>query len=126
MPQKMLAKYTLALSLLGSVTSYDFLDQGEKFRESTVLNSSVPLFRGNTTHRDYFKLLREDTGSVLVGARNIIYNLSLVDLTENIQEVRPGLSNKKNFNIFCIKKLDLKIYAFLKVVNFCTKKNIFA
>ena len=97
MPQKMLAKYTLALSLLGAVTSYDFLDQGEKFRESTVLNSSVPLFRGNTTHRDYFKLLREDTGSVLVGARNIIYNLSLVDLTENIQEVRQGFSNFFSF-----------------------------
>ena len=103
MPQKMLAKYTLALSLLGSVTSYDFLDQGEKFRESTVLNSSVPLFRGNTTHRDYFKLLREDTGSVLVGARNIIYNLSLVDLTENIQEVRPGLSKKKTSTFSVLK-----------------------
>ena len=83
----MLAKSILALSLLGRVTSFDFLDHGEKFRESTVLNTSVPLFRGNTTHRDYFKLLREDTGTVLVGARNIIYNLSLVDLRENIEEV---------------------------------------
>ena len=47
----------------------------------------VTYCRGNTTHRDYFKLLREDSGSVLVGARNIIYNLSLPDLSEHVDEV---------------------------------------
>ena len=90
MPQKILAKTVLAFSLLGGlVTSFDFLQNSAVgYRErSLVGDESIPLFRGNTTHRDYFKLLREDSGSVLVGARNIIYNLSLPDLSEHIQEV---------------------------------------
>ena len=32
-------------------------------------------------------MIREDSGSVLVGARNIIYNLSLPDLKEFVEEV---------------------------------------
>jgi len=45
-------------------------------------------FLGNSTHVDYFKLLRKDGSSLLIGARNVIYNLSLPDLKENIEQVR--------------------------------------
>ncbi|KAJ9597978.1 hypothetical protein L9F63_011179, partial [Diploptera punctata] len=39
-------------------------------------------FLGNESHKDHFKLLEKDQNSLLVGARNIVYNISLRDLTE--------------------------------------------
>ena len=45
-------------------------------------------FLGNQTHKDHFKLLRSDGVSLLIGARNVVYNLSLADLSENIDQVR--------------------------------------
>ena len=44
-------------------------------------------FHGNSSHTDHFKLLKEDGSSVLVGARNVIYNLSLPNLQEFTEEV---------------------------------------
>ncbi|XP_050423929.1 semaphorin-1A [Adelges cooleyi] len=41
------------------------------------------IFSGNNTHTDYFKTLLRDGNNILVGARNVVYNLSLPDLTEN-------------------------------------------
>uniref|UniRef100_T1IUH4 Semaphorin-1A n=1 Tax=Strigamia maritima TaxID=126957 RepID=T1IUH4_STRMM len=43
----------------------------------------VKRFYGNKSHFDYFKLLERDGESLLVGARNIVYNISLHNLTEN-------------------------------------------
>jgi len=43
-------------------------------------------FYGNSSHIDHFKLLKEDGSSVLVGARNVIYNLSLPNLVEFKEE----------------------------------------
>ena len=45
-------------------------------------------FLGNQTHKDYFKLLRRDGSSLLIGARNMVYNISLATLRENVEEVR--------------------------------------
>ena len=50
-------------------------------------DSVLTEFHGNSSHTDHFKLLREDGTSVLVGARNIIYNLSLPDLLEYSDQV---------------------------------------
>ena len=50
-------------------------------------SSLVTEFHGNSSHTDHFKLLKEDGTSVLVGARNIIYNLSLPDLQEYTDQV---------------------------------------
>ena len=47
----------------------------------------VQSFLGNQTHKDHFKLLRTDGKSLLIGARNVVYNLSLDDLTENVEQV---------------------------------------
>ena len=44
-------------------------------------------FLGNQTHKDHFKLLQMDGSSLLIGARNVIYNLSINDLTENDDQV---------------------------------------
>ena len=54
------------------------------FSESSLVTS----FHGNTSVTDHFKLLKEDGSSVLVGARNIIYNLSLPDLQEYTEQVK--------------------------------------
>jgi semaphorin 6 len=40
-------------------------------------------FEGNTTHPDHFKLLVQDGETVLIGSRNIVYNISLTSLQEN-------------------------------------------
>lgn len=39
-------------------------------------------FSGNTTSIDYFRLIMRESNSLLVGGRNVVYNLSLTDLTE--------------------------------------------
>ena len=48
-------------------------------------------FFGNHTHTDYFKLLNKDGQSLLIGARNVIYNISLPYLTENVQQVGKNI-----------------------------------
>ena len=45
-------------------------------------------FLGNHTHTDYFKLLRQDGDSLVIGARNVIYNISIEGLVENREQVR--------------------------------------
>jgi semaphorin 6 len=39
-------------------------------------------FLGDESHKDHFKLLEKDQNSLLVGARNTVYNISLRDLSE--------------------------------------------
>ena len=53
-----------------------------------MLLGEVKSFVGNQTHSDHFKLLRQDGGSLLLGARNIVYNISLPDLQVQIQTFR--------------------------------------
>ncbi|RWS31717.1 semaphorin-1A-like isoform X2 [Leptotrombidium deliense] len=54
-----------------------------KIRITQLNEADVQKFIGNTSHNDHFKLLERDSDSVLVGARNTVYNLSLVTLEEN-------------------------------------------
>ncbi|KAF4531834.1 hypothetical protein B566_EDAN000860 [Ephemera danica] len=42
----------------------------------------VQQFLGNQSHKDHFKLLQKNHNWLLVGARNIVYNISLHDLSE--------------------------------------------
>ncbi|KAK2718894.1 semaphorin-1A-like isoform X2 [Artemia franciscana] len=49
----------------------------------TYEENEVARFLGNRSHPDFFKLLEADGDSILVGARNIVYNISLPDLIEN-------------------------------------------
>jgi semaphorin 6 len=43
-------------------------------------------FLGNESHVEHFKFLERATTSILIGARNAIYNISLHDLTENLDQ----------------------------------------
>lgn len=51
--------------------------------KKTVAQLPVELvgkFRGNQTHSDHFRLLEQDGHNLLVGARNVVYNISLSTL----------------------------------------------
>ena len=69
-----------------SIVLSDFMTFHKTFFVS--ISDLADHFLGNSTHVDYFKLLRKDGSSLLIGARNVIYNLSLPDLKENIEQVR--------------------------------------
>ncbi|CAG9117472.1 unnamed protein product [Plutella xylostella] len=43
-------------------------------------------FVGNATATDHFRILDKDDFSIIVGGRNMVYNLSLYDLSENIDQ----------------------------------------
>ena len=49
-------------------------------------------FLGNHTHTDFFKLLRQDGDSLVIGARNVIYNITIDGLAENRAQVSGGAS----------------------------------
>ncbi|XP_055954178.1 semaphorin-1A-like isoform X4 [Argiope bruennichi] len=51
-------------------------------RISQLEESDLQRFIGNESYSDYFKLLEQDADSLLVGARNIVYNISLQSLQE--------------------------------------------
>lgn len=63
----------------------------------------VLTFVGNNTHSDHFKLLREDGNSLLIGARNVVYNLTLSDLTENT-EMRISWNPRDRDRELCLVK----------------------
>ena len=54
-------------------------------------DDQVMRFHGNTSHRDHFKLLEMNGDFLLVGARNIVYNISIHNMTENPQHVSPAI-----------------------------------
>ncbi|CAB3240755.1 unnamed protein product [Arctia plantaginis] len=43
-------------------------------------------FVGNATAPDHFRILDKDDFSIIVGGRNTVYNLSLYDLSENLEQ----------------------------------------
>lgn len=80
-----------------SLLSYSAFATGHKFWNEEInprlkvnylsqSNDQVRSFLGNQTHKDHFKLLQTDGISLLIGARNVVYNLSLADLTENYDQ----------------------------------------
>ena len=81
-----------------SITHYSCVFPFCYYQKKTILHfffsDSAYRFFGNQTHTDYFKLLRKDGQSLLIGARNVIYNISLPYLTENVEQVRKKISLK--------------------------------
>ena len=82
----------LEMETLGRNTGSEFETSSHSSVSSSGEGDSPTLsvfheFHGNSSHTDHFKLLKEDGSSVLVGARNVIYNLSLPNLLEFTEEV---------------------------------------
>ena len=84
-----------------------------------VVLDEVLTFLGNQTHSDHFKLLRQDGSSLLIGARNVVYNISLSDLTENTDHIENTdplgnpkisiISKFKNSQVPKLKKMPLAL-----------------
>ena len=100
----------LEMETLGRKTPFhsDFetSSQSSSSSSSSEGDSSVFFheFHGNSSHTDHFKLLKEDGSSVLVGARNVIYNLSLPNLqefTEEVSQKLPGVGHPPYHPIIC-------------------------
>ncbi|CAH1364920.1 unnamed protein product [Tenebrio molitor] len=61
-------------------------------------------FMGNDTRTDYFRLMLRDGDSLLVGGRNLVYNLSLSDL--NQQQKLTWFSNEHDAKMCVMKGKD--------------------
>ena len=68
-----------------------------------VFSGDLRAFLGNQTHSDHFKLLRQDGSSLLIGARNVVYNLSLPGLEENVDQ-RVEWDSKERDSELCLVK----------------------
>jgi len=66
-------------------------------------SDEVRTFLGNQTHSDHFKLLRQDGNSLLIGARNIVYNISLDDLRENQRQRITWTSRERDTELCLVK-----------------------
>jgi len=63
----------------------------------------VHTFLGNQTHTDHFKLLNQDGSSLLIGARNVVYNISLTDLSENVEQRIEWNSRHRDTELCLVK-----------------------
>jgi len=66
-------------------------------------SDTVKNFLGNQTHNDHFKLLQSDGVSLLIGARNVVYNLSLATLEENTESRITWESEARERDLCLIK-----------------------
>ncbi|XP_025160638.1 semaphorin-1A [Harpegnathos saltator] len=60
-------------------------------------------FLGNESHVEHFKLLERATTSILIGARNAIYNISLHDLTEIVDQRLQWSSTEAHLQLCYLK-----------------------
>ncbi|XP_037082709.1 semaphorin-1A-like isoform X1 [Pollicipes pollicipes] len=67
---------------------------------------SMLKFSGNLSHKDHFRLLEKDGDSLLIGARNIVFNISLSDFTERREERLEWHSEQQDVQLCIMKGLD--------------------
>ncbi|KAF6210652.1 hypothetical protein GE061_013759 [Apolygus lucorum] len=48
------------------------------------LKETIKIFYGNASYTDFFILLGVDVDSILIGSRDVLFNISLANLTENV------------------------------------------
>ncbi|CAL4112675.1 unnamed protein product [Meganyctiphanes norvegica] len=60
----------------------DFLPRSVVYQDSLESQS----FPGNSSHKDHFRLLQRDGDSLIIGARNIVYNISIQTLKEDYSQ----------------------------------------
>lgn len=66
-----------------------------------LAEDQVQRFLGNHSHVDHFKLLERDGDSLLIGARNMVYNISLETLDEKLRLEWPA--NEAHFGMCQMK-----------------------
>ena len=91
----------------------------------------VSRFSTNNTSLDFFNLLDKDSTSILIGGMDVVYNLSMTDLAENVDEVRNTRScccnellpiNTANLaSLFCCRDgaevIVVRIHGFVSGIN---------
>ncbi|CAL4176126.1 unnamed protein product [Meganyctiphanes norvegica] len=87
------------LALTASAFSSELRPNSIVRRESLTVHR----FLGNTSHVDFFRLLERDGDSLIVGARNIVYNISIHDL-EEYEDQRIEWRSKDQDSITCYSK----------------------
>ncbi|XP_042864842.1 semaphorin-1A-like isoform X2 [Penaeus japonicus] len=113
--RRVLAPHTmLALHLLPAVVVL-FAARADATPTISFLNDHKPrsitlpdeleaqIFPGNNSVTDYFRLLQRDGDSLLIGARNIVYNISIHSLEENYSQRIVWYSTDKDSTV-CFNK----------------------
>ncbi|CAL4068234.1 unnamed protein product [Meganyctiphanes norvegica] len=77
----------------------DFLPRSVVYRDSLASQS----FPGNSSHKDHFRLLQQDGDSLIIGARNIVYNISVKTLKEDYSQRLEWNSHNQD-SITCFSK----------------------
>ena len=72
---------------------FDILITVSKTFDNSLISYTISIsgfirrFKNDEMHGNFFKLLGSDETSILVGARNVVYNITLPSLKENINQV---------------------------------------
>ncbi|XP_058838502.1 semaphorin-1A [Topomyia yanbarensis] len=83
-------------------------------KSKITYDNTIPAFFGNST--DYFKLLDQDDNSILIGARNALYNISLDRLIENTSQRVIWSSSDAHRELCTLKgKLDQDCQNYIRV-----------
>lgn len=83
MPDLLFLVTVLSVLMLGSPVRAIWQDNLQPRMRIGFHETDAQKFEGNASHTDHFKLLVQDGETVLVGSRNMIYNISLTSLQEN-------------------------------------------
>lgn len=101
-------------ALLGLVSA-GWQDDVQPKRTVFLGDDQVMRFHGNTSHRDHFKLLEMNGDFLLVGARNIVYNISIHNMTENPQHRMEWYATSSHRDM-CLVKGKTEVMTFLWTV----------
>ncbi|XP_021935151.1 semaphorin-1A isoform X2 [Zootermopsis nevadensis] len=85
-PRAMLVILALWLAEFGVAVTSSNVAWQENVRPKMYVQlgaEDVYRFAGNESYVDYFRLVLREGNSLLIGGRNLVYNLSLTDLSEN-------------------------------------------
>lgn len=96
--------YGCVLSVIVVVPSYILADLNRDIVPKLFIKydqERLPIFYGNVT--DYFKLLDKDDFSILIGARNNVYNVSLTNLIENRKQRIEWISSDAHRELCALK-----------------------
>ncbi|KAL7639028.1 UNVERIFIED_CONTAM: hypothetical protein RMT77_010562 [Armadillidium vulgare] len=96
--------FVLLFTLLTRISATSGIIQ--EFTPNLVVKSDELVsqsFHGNQSHVDYFRLLQRDGDSLLIGARNYVYNISIIDLSEHLSRRIEWISRKSDSNL-CFDK----------------------
>jgi len=85
------------------VTNNTCINTGITAAKHTSILKDVETFEGSQTPDEDFQLLRQNQYSILIGAKNVVYNISLTGLTENVHERLTWFSTPQDTAICRVK-----------------------